>query len=299
MLLPTGPGGDLSMNAKRQTLHYVDWLRVGVISLVVAHHAAQAYGPTGGAWPVFEAERSRLLGPFFAVNAAFFMGLFFLISGYFVPGSLARKGTARFFRDRLVRLGIPLVVMGFVVLPPILYALGGDARGFAAYYTEVYIGEWQVTYGPLWFVFHLLVYGLVYAALAQVFPALAREGEPAAARHRELIVLTLAIAVLGGLARIEYPQGPLGRFPLGDAHGAGPSAAIRPDVHRRCAGRTAARLRDAAHEGRPDLALDRACRRPVLVCAAIPMGLRRHRAGTRHCDGGRCSRSGRRWSASA
>ena len=83
------------MHPNRETLYYVDRLRVLVISLVVAHHAGQAYGPTGGAWPVFEDERSPLLGPFFSVNAAFFMGLFFLISGFFVPGSLERKGAAQ------------------------------------------------------------------------------------------------------------------------------------------------------------------------------------------------------------
>src|SRR5918997_2539840 len=59
-------------------LPFADNLRVFLTILVVAHHAGQAYGPTGGRWPVFEPQRSSLLGPFFSVNAAFFMGLFFL-----------------------------------------------------------------------------------------------------------------------------------------------------------------------------------------------------------------------------
>jgi len=63
----------------------LDKLRVALTFLVIAHHAAQAYGPTGGGWPIFNDERSAILGPFFSVNAAFFMGLFFLIAGYFVP----------------------------------------------------------------------------------------------------------------------------------------------------------------------------------------------------------------------
>ena len=69
-------------------LYFIDSLRVLLVSLVVAHHAGQAYGPTGGDWPIFSPERTPLLGPFFPVNAAFFMGLFFLISGYFIPGML-------------------------------------------------------------------------------------------------------------------------------------------------------------------------------------------------------------------
>lgn len=103
------------MSARRHPLPHIDWLRVAVVSLVVAHHGAQAYGPTGGGWPVFEPERTDLLSPFFSVNAGFFMGLFFLISGYFVPASLARKGAARFVKFLLVTaltllLNFPLVM---------------------------------------------------------------------------------------------------------------------------------------------------------------------------------------------
>ena len=50
---------------------------------------------------------------FIDINQAYFMGLLFLISGYFSPQSLDRKGPARFVRDRLIRLGIPLVVAVF------------------------------------------------------------------------------------------------------------------------------------------------------------------------------------------
>lgn len=40
---------------------------------------------------------------------AFSMGLFFLISGYFTPSSYERKGSGRFAKDRLLRLGIPIL----------------------------------------------------------------------------------------------------------------------------------------------------------------------------------------------
>ena len=42
----------------------------------------------------------------------FAMGLFFLISGLVTLGSLARKGPKDFARDRLVRLGVPLLHCG-------------------------------------------------------------------------------------------------------------------------------------------------------------------------------------------
>jgi hypothetical protein len=111
--------------------------------LVIAHHAGQPYGPTGGRWPIVDAERAAVLGPFFSVNAAFFMGLFFLISAYFLPASFDRKGMLPFLRDRFVRLGIPFVVVGLTI--------GGLSH---------------TTFDPahLWFVAHLLVYAVLYTA---------------------------------------------------------------------------------------------------------------------------------------
>ena len=44
-------------------LVFVDVLRVAVIVLVVAFHAAQPYGPTGGEWPVTDPANSELLRP--------------------------------------------------------------------------------------------------------------------------------------------------------------------------------------------------------------------------------------------
>jgi fucose 4-O-acetylase-like acetyltransferase len=146
-----------SPNAPRGRLDYVDTLKVLLTVLVIAHHAGQPYGPTGGRWPLFDAQRAAILGPFFSVNAAFFMGLFFLISAYFVPASFDRKGAGPFVRDRLVRLGIPFVVIGLTI-----GALS------------------HTTFDPahLWFVSHLLVYAGLYAAWRLVPATRVRLGVP-------------------------------------------------------------------------------------------------------------------------
>ena len=65
--------------SETQRLYFVDYLRVLLILLVIAHHAGQAYGPTGGNWPITNPESTRLLKPMFDVNPMFFMGLFFLV----------------------------------------------------------------------------------------------------------------------------------------------------------------------------------------------------------------------------
>jgi len=57
------------------------------------------------------------------MTQAYFMGLLFLIAGYFVPDSFDRKGPARFLRDRAVRLGIPTLIYMLFINPSIEYLL--------------------------------------------------------------------------------------------------------------------------------------------------------------------------------
>ena len=68
---------------------------------------------------------------------AFSMGLFFLISGYFTVGSYDRKGPRQFFKDRLLRLGIPLICYDFVIGPLMAYTLMHLIRSVALPGTEL------------------------------------------------------------------------------------------------------------------------------------------------------------------
>ncbi|MBP5680650.1 MAG: acyltransferase family protein [Bacteroidales bacterium] len=94
-------------------LYYLDTLKVMLTLLVVFHHAAEAYSPYS-AWvyhPSREEEMMPLIWHFHSVNAAYFMGLFFLIAGYFVPRSYDRQGSWTFVQKKLVRLGVPVVLV--------------------------------------------------------------------------------------------------------------------------------------------------------------------------------------------
>ncbi|HVP18834.1 MAG TPA: acyltransferase family protein, partial [Spirochaetia bacterium] len=103
------------MMGSENRLFYIDNLRVAITILVIAHHVGQAYGPTGGYWPVQETARSALLGPFFTVNRSFFMSLFFMISGYFMVSAYEKNGPAAFIKSRLIRLGVPFLVYSVVM----------------------------------------------------------------------------------------------------------------------------------------------------------------------------------------
>jgi glucans biosynthesis protein C len=137
-------------------LFFLDNLRIFATAVVIIHHVGQAYGPTGGEWPVGEAVRSAVLGPFFAVNRSFGMSLFFFVAGYFMVRSYDRHGAAPFVRSRLVRLGLPLLVFLAISYPLLLvWASPSESSGGALP---------QPNALHLWFVEHLLLFSLVYAA---------------------------------------------------------------------------------------------------------------------------------------
>lgn len=56
----------IGRNAQSSRLWFVDNVRVFLTILVLAHHAAQPYGPIGGTWLLANPEQANILGTFFA-----------------------------------------------------------------------------------------------------------------------------------------------------------------------------------------------------------------------------------------
>ncbi len=159
---------------KAARLFYIDHLRVALMILVVLHHVALVYGASLEGYyyvePPFTSPLAfKALLIFALVNQAWFMGAFFLLSGYFTPGSFDRKGLGAFLKDRLLRLGIPLVVFYFV-LSPISFIGFWLMPSVLTGITEPL--TWQIFWraypdliglGPLWFVAMLLIFSFGYA----------------------------------------------------------------------------------------------------------------------------------------
>lgn len=196
----------------KERLFYVQWLRVFLIVLVVAHHAGQPYGPTGGSWPVSDPANSDALLFFFAINAAFFMGFFFLISGYFIEGSFDRSGPAKFLRSRLIRLGIPLVFLVVFVFGGIEWAGSDNQRGYFEYLISDYVAGWRLEFGPLWFIAHLLVYTVLFMVWRYFAPDRDTPHQPKPPGHAKIFAYTLGLALVSFLVRQIYPQDTWVRF---------------------------------------------------------------------------------------
>ena len=102
---------------ERARLFFIDNLRILLITLVVMLHLSITYGGVGS-WYYRNVPEGYMSVPLTWHNGtvqAFAMGFFFLISGYFTPSSYDRKGPRRFFKDRLLRLGIPILCYDFVI----------------------------------------------------------------------------------------------------------------------------------------------------------------------------------------
>ncbi|MEM7650390.1 MAG: acyltransferase family protein [Cyanobacteria bacterium P01_A01_bin.70] len=192
------------MSGTPTRLSFIDNLRLFLTVLVVAHHAAQPYGPTGGDWPLFNSEQAAILGPFFAVNAAFFMGLFFFISGYFLPAAGDRKGLSRLLQNRLQRLGIPVLFFAVIVFPPILYQLASPSISFFDFFVQVYVKQREIEVAHLWFLLHLLGYTGLYVLWRSVAQRRSARFMPPPG-HRLIVTYWLSLSLITFLVRIHYP----------------------------------------------------------------------------------------------
>lgn len=193
-------------------LLYVDNLRIALTALVVLHHAALTYS-SFELWFYDEPGTDgtvALLDLFIVLNQTWFMGAFFLISGYFTPRSVDRKGPGQFMRERLVRLGIPVVVF-LVLLRALLssqeFVQASEARGGELSFLEYYLRSWDL--GPMWFLAVLLLFSLAYAAYRRVAPHGPAADAPAGRTSGLLVAILFVVAVslASYVWRIWVPSG--------------------------------------------------------------------------------------------
>ena len=150
----------------------LDRARTFITLLVVIHHSVVNFTHFGNG------DRMRWLGFDLVVlfNDSFFMAFMFLISGLFVHDSLTRSGAAEFLRQRAWRLGVPLLISIFVLIPIAYYAsflryhMPGttDFNFFHYWWHMITIGPWPS--GQVWFLWVLLAFDIVAAAIWRLAP---------------------------------------------------------------------------------------------------------------------------------
>ncbi len=170
MLRDTDGGTHTATEAAR--IVAFDRARTFITLLVVIHHSVVNFTYFGNG------DRMRWLGFDLVVlfNDSFFMAFMFLISGLFVHESLTRRGAAEYLRRRAWRLGVPLLISIFVLIPIAYYAsflryhLPGttDFNFFHFWWHSITIGPWPS--GQSWFLWVLLVLDIIAAAIWSMAP---------------------------------------------------------------------------------------------------------------------------------
>jgi len=190
----------------------LDLLRALVVVGLVFFHTAVIFG--AGEFPIKAATENRVATVFLGFGATWGMPLLFLISGMGIFYSLRSRSPAAFARERLRRLGVPLLV-GLLTLVPLQVWLGlrhaGDPSSYASFSTHfwdvrpVLDFPFVITAAPdgvfetghLWFLVCLLGFSLV------LLPGFAWLRRPAGRRLLERLGGPLARP--GGLLLLALP----------------------------------------------------------------------------------------------
>lgn len=196
-------------------LRFIDNIRTMLTIQVILFHLLITYAGVGD-WMYMEGRADFVTGALGAwlvtASQAYFMGLFLLISAYFIPGSYDRKGAKQFLTDRLSRLGIPLAIYSFLLHPLLIYIQRVYFYGqpWWGYFPGQYFkDEGIIGSGPLWFVATLLIFSLCYVGWRLWRPR-TRPMTPVVTPfpgNRTIILFALLLGLVSFLVRLWRPIG--------------------------------------------------------------------------------------------
>ena len=148
--------------------HDIDWLRVIAFSLLIFYHTGMFFVP----WDFHfkNSQTSDLFELWMAPLSQFRLPLLFMISGmgsYFV---LKHRKSGAFFRERSVRLMLPLLFGMFVIVPPQIFYehlnKGVQYSSYFEFYKKVF--EFKpypeggcLSWHHLWYILYIFFYSVI------------------------------------------------------------------------------------------------------------------------------------------
>lgn len=200
---------------------FLDNLRSLLVLLIVALHAAAAYSSVIPWWYAYDAPGGAFFDITVAAVDAFDLSALYFLAGFFTLESLRRRDTGPYVKGRLLRLGVPYVLLTLLWVPAITYV--GHLRwpewrslpgplSFWEYWREGMAAlDWSpmlitrlgdprlridtLTPAHLWFVSLLILFSLSFASLRALAVRLRPAGGSEETTPRAMI-LTLLVAIL-------------------------------------------------------------------------------------------------------
>ena len=122
-------------------------------------------------FPIIDIQRWFGFDLFCAWNDVCLMSLMFFLSGLFVWPSLVRKQSGTFLRDRMLRLGLPMIPAIYLLMPIALYPVylaGANEPNLDEYWRQFRaLPFWPC--GPQWFLWQLLILSIAVAGLHKAY----------------------------------------------------------------------------------------------------------------------------------
>jgi surface polysaccharide O-acyltransferase-like enzyme len=203
--------GNNITEAPKNRLAFIDNLRSLVVMLVITVHAGVTYSGFGG-WYYIEGSPEKLnipetvfFGFFLSFMQAWTMGILFFISAYLAVKSLSKRGTKSFIKERLFRLGRPLLIYMFLISPLIyFFLLNGQVENniWKSYLYFLFNLSWLT--GPLWYVQILLIFCFLYIITRKIFP---KRKAVNRITPKNIVFIILSTGITAFLIRLVFPIG--------------------------------------------------------------------------------------------
>jgi len=195
--------------------HYMDNLRALAMLSGVVFHAALAYSPLMHPFfPAADRSQSPLVDAGIWFLHLFRMPLFFVVAGFFTALLIQRRGMGGMLRNRLRRIGLPLLVFCPLVIAAMAWAtMHAVATVQHPSPLLAMIGQFArmenppsapLSLGHLWFLYYLLFFYVLTWVAHSLLPA--RLGAFLRGLHPLCWVLALPVLLMPALASVSAPQ---------------------------------------------------------------------------------------------
>jgi len=232
----------MTIESVKERLIFLDNLKILFVILVIFTHVMVTYGGQGSWYYYATLNESNpvdtitiitlyMIAGFAGIFLASIMGLFFLMGGYFSPRSYDRKGVSSFWKERLLRLGIPVLLYVLLINPVIYYLLASlgiqpwSSTLQSGSFVEYYLSNFQslssfvgfiTTFAITWFLVVLLIFTAVYTIWRQITKSDSMQQRIPEVlpipKFIYLFFLAIGLGILAFFVRIAFPveQWPLG-----------------------------------------------------------------------------------------
>ena len=226
----------MNTESDKQRLIFLDNLKVLFTALVIFTHVMVTYVGRGSWYYHATLNESNptdtisliilyMIAGFAGIFQAALLGLFFLMSAFFTPKSYDRKGVKSFWKERLLRLGIPILLYVLLINPIIIYLLAsGGIQPYSSIprmqgtFIEYYLSNFQslvifvnfiTEFTIMWFLVVLLIFTAVYTIWRQITKINSiRQRIPKELpipKYIYLLLLAIGLGFLSFLVRIAFP----------------------------------------------------------------------------------------------